>query len=94
MTEHKDSDQFITSPVSHIVQEVLLAFVIAASIILNFSVVFVICRNKHLRKRTTNIFILNLVISNALMAIVVMPFSLASFVRLGWHVNVALCKVS
>ena len=78
---------------SLIAQEVLLVIVIASSIILNFSVVFVICRNKHLRKITTNIFILNLVISNALMAIFVMPLSLASFIKLGWSIDSLLCKV-
>ena len=94
-SEYKSRDELgIASPVLNIVEEVLLVFVIAASIILNFSVVFVICRNKQLMKRTTNIFILNLVISNALMAIFVMPLSLATFIRLDWSVNSVLCKVS
>lgn len=93
-TDHKSEDGLVTSPALLIVQEVLLVFVIASSIFLNFSVVYVICRNKHLRKRTTNIFILNLVISNALMAIFVMPLSLATFINLGWNVHPVLCKVS
>ena len=83
----------ITSPTLHVAQEVLLVFVIAAAIILNFSVVYVICRNKNLRKITTNIFILNLVVSNALMAIFVMPLSLATFIKLGWNIDSTLCKV-
>lgn len=93
-TDHKSEDALVTSPALQIVQEVLLIFVIVSSIFLNFSVVCVICRNKHLRKRTTNIFILNLVISNALMAIFVMPLSLATFINLGWIVQPVLCKVS
>lgn len=94
MSNYKNGEELLSSPVSHTVKEVLLVFVIAASIILNFSVVFVICRNNHLRRRTTNIFILNLVISSALMAIFVMPLSLAAFIRLGWNVDSVLCKIS
>ena len=93
MADLNGKGEQITAHSSHITQEVLLVFVIASSIILNFSVVFVICRNKHLRKITTNIFILNLVISNALMAIFVMPLSLASFIKLGWSIDSLLCKV-
>lgn len=94
MSEEGAGDEVITSSSLHVAQEVLLVFVIAASIILNFSVVYVICRNKHLRKITTNIFILNLVISNALMAIFVMPLSLATSInKLGWNVDSMLCKV-
>ena len=83
----------ISSSAGQIIQEFILVLVIASSIVLNFSVVFVIFRNKHLRKRTTNIFILNLVFSNALMAMFVMPLSLAALVRLGWKFNKTLCKV-
>ena len=93
MADLNGKGEQITAHSSHVTQEVLLVFVIASSIILNFSVVFVICRNKHLRKITTNIFILNLVISNALMAIFVMPLSLASFIKLGWSIDSLLCKV-
>lgn len=93
MADLSGKEEQITAPSSHITQEVLLVFVIAASVILNFSVVYVICRNKHLRKITTNIFILNLVISNALMAIFVMPLSLATFIKLGWSIDSLLCKV-
>ena len=95
MVVDDDSADFLfTSSVLHVVQEILLVFVMAAAIILNSSVVFVICRNKHLRKRTTNIFILNLVISNMLMAVLVMPLSLAALVRLRWNLNTLLCRVS
>ena len=94
MTNQSGIEERVTSSPIHLAQEVVLVFVIAASIILNFSVVFVICINKNLRKITTNIFILNLVISNALMAIFVMPLSLASFIKLGWSVDSLLCKVS
>lgn len=87
-------ESLFTSAAMNTLQEVLLVLVIVSSIVLNFSVVFVICRNKHLRMRTTNIFILNLVLSNALMAIFVMPLSLAAFIRLGWNVDSVLCKVS
>lgn len=93
MAEPDEEGVHITSPTLHIAQEVLLVFVIAAAIILNFSVVYVICRNKNLRKITTNIFILNLVVSNALMAIFVMPLSLATFIKLGWNIDSTLCKV-
>ena len=95
MTNQSGIDERVASqsPV-HVAQEVLLVFVIAASIMLNFSVVYVICSNKNLRKITTNIFILNLVISNALMAIFVMPLSLATFIKLGWSVDSLHCKVS
>lgn len=93
MAELTEKDDPVTSSILHFVQEVFLVFVIAAAIVLNFSVVYVICRNKHLRKITTNIFILNLVVSNALMAIFVMPLSLVTFKRLGWTIDSSLCKV-
>lgn len=95
MLDDKDkTDYHFDSPLLRMVQEIFLVVAIAAAVVLNSSVVFVICRNKQLRKRTTNIFILNLVVSNMLMAVFVMPLSLATLIEFQWNIDTLLCRVS
>lgn len=88
------TSQGSSSPsVAKIIEGTALVIVIFTSLVLNFSVAFVIWRNKNLRRRTTNIFILNLVISNALMSVFVMPFSFYALLKQAWILGETLCKV-
>lgn len=71
-----------------------LIVVIVVSVILNGLVCSVVCRTKSLRKLTTSIFIVNLAISNALVALCIIPFSVQAVIEKAWKHSNIFCQVS
>ena len=77
-----------------VLEAVGLVAVIVGSVILNGLVCGVVWRTKPLRRRPTNIFILNLAISNALVALCVIPFSLQAVLKKAWEHSAVFCQVT
>ncbi|XP_032233165.1 5-hydroxytryptamine receptor 1D [Nematostella vectensis] len=68
--------------------------VITFSVTLNITVSAVIMRNKHLRKRTTNIFIVNLSVSNSFIALFIIPLSYRGVVHRNCTYGNVFCTVN
>lgn len=77
-----------------IFEAICLIIFIITSLLLNISICTVIWRSKLLRKRTTNIFIVNLAISNSLIALFIMPFSCRAVIVQVWDYGHVFCTVS
>ena len=85
-----------TSPleVSEIIEATGMAVFVIFSLFLNISVCSVILKSKLLRRRTTNIFIINLGISNILITLLIMPFSCRAVLLRTWDYGRIFCTVS
>lgn len=77
-----------------IIEATCLALFVLASLFLNISVSSVILKSKLLRRRTTNIFIINLAISNILITLLIMPFSCRAILVKTWDYGQLFCTVS
>lgn len=96
MYQVNKSRNFDTSPleVPEIIEATGMAIFVISSLFLNISVCSVILKSKLLRRRTTNIFIINLGISNILITMLIMPFSCRAIILRTWDYGGIFCTVS
>ena len=78
-----------------IVEGIALSLVLFISLFLNAAVIWIVLKHKTLRSKPANIFVANLCVSNLVMMVLVVPFSLTT-VFLNRHdaYSKAACQVS
>ena len=59
----------------------------------NFLMALVILKSDNLRRMPFNLLLLNLCAANIFMSVFCMPFTLVGFLRRGWTLGPALCKI-
>ena len=76
------------------VEGIGLSLIMTVSVCLNTAVCGIIWKTPSLRRKPTNVFVSNLCISNLVMTLFVMPFSIATIIRAKHGaLNTAACEV-
>uniref|UniRef100_A0A3B3ZN86 5-hydroxytryptamine receptor 4 n=1 Tax=Periophthalmus magnuspinnatus TaxID=409849 RepID=A0A3B3ZN86_9GOBI len=87
-----DKIQFLSS-VEKIVLTIFLSIIIIMTVFGNLLVMVALCKDRHLRKKKTNYFIVSLAFADLLVALVVMPFAAIELTTGEWHYGEIFCLV-
>ncbi|MBN3310056.1 5HT4R protein, partial [Amia calva] len=83
----------ILSPAERIILTVFLAVIITMTVLGNLLVMVALCRDRQLRKKKTNYFIVSLAFADLLVAVVVMPFAAIELATGTWAYGETFCLV-
>lgn len=90
-------DEFFNGSIFNDVTESLIIMVfsilITTGFLFNTIMIIVILSSEKLRRMPFNLLLLNLCVSNILLSIFCMPFTLLGLIRRGWFFGPALCKI-
>ncbi|KAJ8287075.1 hypothetical protein GJAV_G00046740 [Gymnothorax javanicus] len=92
ITEEVNAEH-ILNPVERIVLSIFLAALIIMTVLGNLLVMVALCRDRHLRKKKTNYFIVSLAFADLLVALVVMPFAAIELTTGRWSYGETFCLV-
>ncbi|XP_041109708.1 5-hydroxytryptamine receptor 4 [Polyodon spathula] len=87
-----NADQ-ILSAAEKIILTVFLVVVIIMTVLGNLLVMVAVCKDRQLRKKKTNYFIVSLAFADLLVALVVMPFAAIELVTSSWEYGETFCLV-
>ena len=90
-------DDFFNGSIFDEVTETLVIIVfsllIASGFLFNSLMIVVILLSENLRRMPFNLLLLNLCVSNILLSLFCMPFTLLGLIRRGWFFGPTLCKI-
>ncbi|XP_015194474.1 5-hydroxytryptamine receptor 4 isoform X2 [Lepisosteus oculatus] len=81
------------SPAERIILTIFLAFIIIMTVLGNLLVMVALCKDRQLRKKKTNYFIVSLAFADLLVAVVVMPFAAIELSKGYWEYGETFCLV-
>ncbi|XP_035247015.1 5-hydroxytryptamine receptor 4 isoform X1 [Anguilla anguilla] len=83
----------VLNPAERIILSVFLATLIIMTVLGNLLVMVALCKDRHLRKKKTNYFIVSLAFADLLVALVVMPFAAIELTTGRWSYGETFCLV-
>uniref|UniRef100_A0A3Q3XLP7 5-hydroxytryptamine receptor 4 n=1 Tax=Mola mola TaxID=94237 RepID=A0A3Q3XLP7_MOLML len=87
------SEEEFLSSLETIVLTVFLSVIIVMTVFGNLLVMVALCKDRHLRKKKTNYFIVSLAFTDLLVAVVVMPFAAIELTTGRWRYGEIFCLV-
>ncbi|XP_047424957.1 5-hydroxytryptamine receptor 4 isoform X2 [Mugil cephalus] len=90
--EQQEQPEFLNSAET-IVLGIFLSIIIIMTVFGNLLVMVALCKDRHLRKKKTNYFIVSLAFADLLVALVVMPFAAIELTTGEWHYGEIFCLV-
>ncbi|XP_060933304.1 5-hydroxytryptamine receptor 4 [Limanda limanda] len=92
-TGQQEQQQEFLSTLETIVLAIFLSIVIIMTVFGNLLVMVALCKDRHLRKKKTNYFIVSLAFADLLVAVVVMPFAAIELTTGEWRYGEIFCLV-
>ncbi|MFT7815326.1 5-hydroxytryptamine receptor 4-like [Arapaima gigas] len=89
----KVSTEHALNPVERIILTIFLTAIIILTILGNLLVMVALCKDRQLRKKKTNYFIVSLAFADLLVALVVMPFAAIELTTGSWRYGETSCLV-
>uniref|UniRef100_A0A667YR00 5-hydroxytryptamine receptor 4 n=1 Tax=Myripristis murdjan TaxID=586833 RepID=A0A667YR00_9TELE len=83
----------VLSSLEKIVLTIFLSIIIIMTVFGNLLVMVALCKDRHLRKKKTNYFIVSLAFADLLVAVVVMPFAAIELTTGQWRYGAIFCLV-
>ncbi|XP_056140243.1 5-hydroxytryptamine receptor 4-like [Lampris incognitus] len=83
----------VLDTVERIVLTIFLSLIIIVTVFGNLLVMVALCKDRHLRKKKTNYFIVSLAFADLLVALVVMPFAAIELTTGHWRYGAIFCLV-
>ncbi|XP_035039836.1 5-hydroxytryptamine receptor 4 [Hippoglossus stenolepis] len=91
--QQQEQQQEFQSSLETIVLTIFLSIVIIMTVFGNLLVMVALCKDRHLRKKKTNYFIVSLAFADLLVALVVMPFAAIELTTGQWRYGEIFCLV-
>uniref|UniRef100_A0AAV2IX35 5-hydroxytryptamine receptor 4 n=1 Tax=Knipowitschia caucasica TaxID=637954 RepID=A0AAV2IX35_KNICA len=90
--EQGEPQEFLSS-LEKIILTIFLTIIIVMTVFGNLLVMVALCKDRHLRKKKTNYFIVSLAFADLLVALVVMPFAAIELTTGEWRYGEIFCLV-
>ncbi|XP_008301276.1 5-hydroxytryptamine receptor 4 [Stegastes partitus] len=90
--DQQEQEEFLNS-VETVVLTIFLSIIIIMTVFGNLLVMVALCKDRHLRKKKTNYFIVSLAFADLLVALVVMPFAAIELTTGRWRYGEIFCLV-
>ncbi|XP_078144562.1 5-hydroxytryptamine receptor 4 [Centroberyx gerrardi] len=91
--QQQQQQQQVLSSLEKIVLTIFLSIIIIMTVFGNLLVMVALCKDRHLRKKKTNYFIVSLAFADLLVALVVMPFAAIELTTGQWRYGEIFCLV-
>ncbi|KAI1881983.1 hypothetical protein AGOR_G00245830 [Albula goreensis] len=85
--------EHLLNPAERVVLSIFLAILIIMTVLGNLLVMVALCKDRHLRKKKTNYFIVSLAFADLLVALVVMPFAAIELTTGTWRYGQTFCLI-
>ncbi|KAG7476678.1 hypothetical protein MATL_G00085380 [Megalops atlanticus] len=85
--------EHILNHAERIILSIFLATLIIMTVLGNLLVMVALCKDRHLRKKKTNYFIVSLAFADLLVALVVMPFAAIELTAGSWRYGETFCLI-
>ncbi|XP_041826734.1 5-hydroxytryptamine receptor 4 isoform X3 [Melanotaenia boesemani] len=90
--QQQGQQEFLNS-LETVVLTIFLSIIIIMTVFGNLLVMVALCKDRHLRKKKTNYFIVSLAFADLLVALLVMPFAAIELTTGQWHYGKIFCLV-
>ncbi|KAM3873732.1 5-hydroxytryptamine receptor 4 [Diretmus argenteus] len=91
--QQQQQQQQVLNSLEKIVLTIFLSIIIVMTVFGNLLVMVALCKDRHLRKKKTNYFIVSLAFADLLVALVVMPFAAIELTTGQWRYGEIFCLV-
>ncbi|XP_029939992.1 5-hydroxytryptamine receptor 4 [Salarias fasciatus] len=91
--QERQEQQELVNSLETIVLTIFLSIIIIMTVFGNLLVMVALCKDRHLRKKKTNYFIVSLAFADLLVALVVMPFAAIELTTGQWRYGEIFCLV-
>uniref|UniRef100_A0A3P8X0C3 5-hydroxytryptamine receptor 4 n=1 Tax=Cynoglossus semilaevis TaxID=244447 RepID=A0A3P8X0C3_CYNSE len=91
--QQQQQQQEFLSSLETVVLTIFLSIIIIMTVFGNLLVMVALCKDRHLRKKKTNYFIVSLAFADLLVAVVVMPFAAVELTTGQWRYGQIFCLV-
>ncbi|CAB1318291.1 unnamed protein product [Coregonus sp. 'balchen'] len=85
--------EHVLNSLEKVILTIFLSIIIIMTVLGNLLVMVALCKDRHLRKKKTNYFIVSLAFADLLVAVVVMPFAAIELTTGQWRYGEIFCLV-